>query len=97
MSVFLSAPSGLVFLGLSLVLISHDQFQASWTRHAKRHHPHHPGWCKIFRVWVKFVTEHAVLCRKLNFLSHFFFFGGGGVKVVKLIGGGYVINGSYPV
>ena len=35
-------------------------------RLGKCHHPHHPGWCKIFRVWVKFGTEHTVFCRKLN-------------------------------
>ena len=40
-------------------------------RLAKCHHPHHPGWCKIFRVLVKFVTERLVFCRKLNFLSKF--------------------------
>ena len=30
----------------------------------KCHHPHHPGWCKLFRVWVKFATEHKVFCCK---------------------------------
>ena len=40
-------------------------------RLAKCHHPHHPGWCKIFRVWVNLVTEHTVFCRKFNLLSQY--------------------------
>ena len=41
------------------------------TRLAKCHHQHHPGWCKMFRVWVKYVTEHMVFCCKFNLLSQF--------------------------
>ena len=43
------------------------QYEAA-IRLAKCHHPHHPGWCKIVRTWVKFVTEHTVFCRKFNLL-----------------------------
>ena len=40
----------------------------SLNRLAKCHHPHHPGWCKMFRAWVKFVTEHIIFCFKFNLL-----------------------------
>ena len=43
-------------------------------RLAKCHHPHHPSWCKGFRVWVKCVTEHTVFCCKFNLLSQFCIF-----------------------
>ena len=45
-------------------------------RLVKCHHPHHPGWCKIFRAWVKFGTEHMVHCQKFNLMSQFYTFGG---------------------
>ena len=53
-------------------------------RLAKCHHPHHPGWFKIFSGWVKIVTEHTAFCRKLNFLSQFFIFLG--VRVLRNVG-----------
>ena len=37
----------------------------------KYHHPHHPGWRKIFRVWEKSVTEHTVFCGNLTCLFRF--------------------------
>ena len=40
-------------------------------RLGKCHHPHHPGLCKVFRFWVKLLTEHIVVCPKFNLLSNF--------------------------
>ena len=54
------------------------------SRLAKCHHSHHPGCCKIFRGWVKFVTELTMFCRKFNLLSLFFICWG--VKVLRNVG-----------
>ena len=40
-------------------------------KQAQCDHPHHAGWCKIFRVWLKLVTEYIVFCRKFTLLSQF--------------------------
>ena len=40
-------------------------------RLAKCHHPDHPGWCKIFRVWEKWCILHIVFCWKFSLLSQF--------------------------
>ena len=40
-------------------------------RLAKCHHSNHPGWSKIFRVWVNLVTELKVFCRKFYLLLEF--------------------------
>ena len=45
-------------------------------RLAKCHHPHHPGWCKIFRAYVKMGTEHTVYWQKFKVLSQFYTFWG---------------------
>ena len=37
-------------------------------------HPHHPGWCKIFKVWVKFITESTMFCRKFISCHNFCIF-----------------------
>ena len=47
------------------------------SRLAKCHHPHHPGWSKIFRAWVKFGTEHMVYCQKNQFVATILHFLGG--------------------
>ena len=36
---------------------------------------------KMFRLWVKFVTEHTVFCLKFNLLSQLCTFGG--IKVLR--------------
>ena len=47
------------------------RMQLPCSRLGKCHHPHHPGWCTVFRVGVKFVTEHMVFCRNFYLLSQF--------------------------
>ena len=49
----------------------------------KGQNPHHPGWCKTFMVWVKFVTEHAgFFCCIFNLLSQLWILWG--VKVWEM-------------
>ena len=49
-------------------------FEPILTRLAKCHHTHHPGWCRLFRVWVSLETEHTVFCRKFYLLLEFIIF-----------------------
>ena len=57
-------------------LCSRPCFHVLLGRLAKCHYPHHQGWCKIFRGWVKFVTEYTVFCCKFNLLSQLIIFWG---------------------
>ena len=53
-------------------ILPYSGFQLLYTdRLAKCHHPHPPGWCKIFTVWVNLVTEHTVFCHKFYLLLEF--------------------------